>query len=174
VDSCDNIPAMFRSEKAFTLIELVVLIILVAILAFVFITKFSFTQAKLTNARVKLTSDIRYVQALAIGRGGTFGVQFTPGSETYSLYEGSAATKIKDPLNPMTDFTVNYTTSREFSGVDIVSANFGGSQSLEFDWQGVPHSGGGSALSSEGSIVLQIGTTSTTVRIAAQTGRVFY
>lgn len=165
---------MPRNKRAFTLIELVILIVLVAILAFVFITKFSFTQARLTNARVKLTSDIRYIQALAISRGGTFGIQFIPGSETYSLYEGTAATKIKDPLNPMSDFTVNYTTSREFSGVDMVSASFDGSQSLEFDWQGVPHSGGGSALSSEGAIVLQSGTSSTTVRIATQTGRVFH
>jgi len=172
--SCDIIFGMSRSEKGFTLIEMVTLIVIIAILSFVFITKFSFLQSKLTAAKVKLMSDMRYAQSLAISRGQTFGLEFNPATETYSLYESTPATKIKDPLDPATDFIVNYSTSRAFKGVDIVSANFDGSVRLEFDWKGVPHSGGGGGLSSEGTVVLQGGTNSATVRVATETGRIFH
>lgn len=163
-----------RHPNGFTLIELVVLVVIISILAFVLITKFSFTASNLMNARVRLMSDVRYIQSLAVSRGAIYGIEFNPAAETYSLYVGTPTTKIKDPMKPTTDFVVDYTTATEFSGVDMVSAGFNGTTRLEFNWQGVPLDSGHNPLASDGTVVLATQSGTTTVRVTLQTGRVSY
>jgi len=162
------------SALGFTLIELIVLLCILGILTGVFITKFSFGPSRLLAARVKMINDIRYAQSLAANRGGRYGVEFVPASKKYSLYVNTTLTKIKDPANPGSDFVVDYATAKEYLGVNLVSANFGGSTRLEFDWRGIPYSGSGSALLVEGTIVIQNSSGSYTIKVTPQTGRVSY
>lgn len=161
-------------NHGFTIVELIVTIVIISILAFVFITKFSFAPSSLTAAREKMISDIRYAQSLAVNRGGRYGVEFQPGTDKYSVYINSPATKIKDPAHLTSDLIVDYPNDKKFSNIDLVSANFDGSTSLEFDWRGIPHSGAGSPLVSEGTVVISNPSGSTTIRITPQTGRIYY
>jgi len=162
------------SVWGFTIVELVILIAIISILAYVFISKFSFAPSVLTAARVKLINDIRYAQSLAINHGGQYGIEFLPASEKYSLYVNSPSTKIKDPLNRAADFIVDYTTGKQYVGMNLVSASFDGSTRLEFDWRGVPFSGSSSEMINDGVIVISNSSGSYTIRVTPQTGRVWY
>lgn len=163
-----------KNSRGFTLIELVITITLMTILAFVLITKFSFEPSILNVTGSKLMSDIRYAQSLAVNRGGRYGIEFSPLNDTYSLYVNTPSTKIKDPKNPAADYTVNYRTSKEHSGVDIVeTSNFGGDR-LEFDWQGKPYAGSGSALSNNGYVKIRNTYATAYVVVIPQTGHVTY
>jgi type II secretory pathway pseudopilin PulG len=158
----------------FTIVELVILIAIISVLAYVFISKFSFAPSILTATRVKLINDIRYAQSLAVDHGGRYGIEFIPASEQYSLYVNTPSTKIKDPLNRAADFIVDYTTGKQYIGMNLVSAGFDGSTRLEFDWRGVPFSGSGSELVNDGVIVISNSSGSYTIRVTPQTGRVWY
>ncbi len=153
--------------------ELVILIVVISILSFVLITKFSFTASNLMAARVKLMNDLRYSQSLALNHGGTYGIDFSPATESYTLFKDTPATPVKDPLKPTTNYTVSYAGSEEFNGVNLVSASFGGIQRIDFNWQGIPYVSG-TPLGSEGTIVLQNAAGTTTVRVTPQTGRISY
>jgi prepilin-type N-terminal cleavage/methylation domain-containing protein len=144
----------------FSLIELVLVISLLGILAFSVVTiTFDTTTSHLTVAAKKIQSDILYARSLAMTRRGvTFGVAFTDATDTYVVYETSTATPVLSPVNrqPMNeDFA-------KFPGVTITGGNY----TVEFNRKGAPSAGGG------GSVQITNGTTTKTISVVANTGRV--
>lgn len=162
-------------NSGFTFIEIIALMAIVGILAFVLITQSPLEPAKLTAARAKLINDIRYVQSMAYNQGGNFEIVFFPDQERYEIHDcrSGIPIQIPDPVDRSASYEVNYSTDIEYSGVDLVNANFSGEQVLIFDWQGIPRSSA-MPLTFEGTVVLQNSSGSVTIRVNPETGRVRY
>ena len=133
------------NSYGFTLIEAVILLTILAILAYV--SGASFTQVlsfKKAAAAAKIRSDIQYAQSLAMLTRQNCGLIFSGNS--YTVFENGNTT---DPaMDPVTQ--KNYTVtmnSGDYAGVTI-SANFGGTQVIQFDRKGFPFDGNGAPLSS--------------------------
>jgi prepilin-type N-terminal cleavage/methylation domain-containing protein len=134
-------------QKGFTLIELVMVMVIIAILAAWSIPRFdSFYSIKLSGAMKKVISDIRYVQQVAIARHTNTRIVFNKTTDVYAAEEESPAgsnswISIKSPF-ARGDLTVNYATDPQYKGIDITNVNFNSSNTLQFKWQGDPVSGG--------------------------------
>lgn len=157
-------------RKAFTLIELVAAIVIIAILTVAAIIPITSTyRIKLDGAANKLMFDVRYAQQLAINRHTTCGVSFDIGGNSYFVYIGNTAVKAKDPVSRQ-DLIVNYTSDIQYRGISLVSTNFG--DQVSFDYIGIPYNSSGVALASQGSISLQSRGYTKAVTIEVATGEV--
>lgn len=138
-------------RKAFTLIELVMVITIMAIIAVVAMSRISIGPHRLEAAGAKLISDMRYAQQLAINTHQTCGISFTPADNSYFVYIGTTSTKAIDP-HTRKDLESDYDTNSESSGVNLSYTNFG--DDISFDYLGTPYDSTGSALSSQGYITI--------------------
>lgn len=161
-------------KKGFTFIEMVMLLLIVGILSAVIIIDIANTTSlsKLQAARFKLKSDIIYAQSLAVTQQVNHGVIFNPVLDTYSVYWLTTGNIVKNPLT-QNDFTVNFSTDKDFQGINLVSISFGSltSDRVEFNNLGVP-SDGTTPLSSNGSIVIGYQGSSSTITVTKNTGKV--
>lgn len=161
---------MPMSRDGFTLIELAVVIIISVILAVsAIIPLTSALNIKLDAAANKFMFDLRFAQQLAINRHNSSGVSLNVAGNSYFVYIGTTSVKAKDPLTRQ-DLIVNYGTASEYSGVSLVSTNFG--DLISFDYMGTPYDSTGTALASQGSVVLQRSGETETVTIEPNTGEV--
>jgi len=165
---------MPMTKKGFTLIELIMLLLVVAIVAMSIMTDLSLSvnAIRLDAARWKLKSDIIYAQRLAVTSQVNHGVVFDPATETYSIYRQNISVIVNDPLTaaPM---TVKYTTDPNFNNVVIVSTNIGSptTNRLEFNSFGLP-SDGSTELIANGTITLGLGSLTSVLTIVKNTGKV--
>ena len=161
-------------RKGFTLIELVMLLLVLAIVAVVIMTDLSTSvnATRLDAAGWKLKSDIIYAQRLAVTQQVNHGVIFDPSAETYSVYRQTSSTTVNDPLSgaPM---TTNYATDSNVKKVGIVVTSISAptTNQLEFNSFGVP-SDGTTVLSSDGTVTLGLGSSTSVVTIIKNTGKV--
>jgi len=168
-----------NGPRAFTLIELIVTMTIAAILAVTAIPAFiDMDQARLRRAAHELANHIEMARAMAMSTRRRTWIKFTPGSETYRVYiedpDQAGRGNRQDLSHPVTGastFEVSLDQD-EFEGVLLDSASFGGQQEIEFDWLGKPYNGWGTALSSDGTVVLSADGNTRTVRVIAGTGRV--
>jgi general secretion pathway protein H len=148
--------------RAFTILELLVVIVILAIAAAVVIPTMSSTQdVKATSAARIIAADIEYAQSMAITHQEQVTVTFSPVGESYSLSNASG------PLvHPMTKdaYTVDFGTKNGFENLDVVSASFGGTAAVTFDELGAPDNAGNATI--------QVGAHAYQIAVAAATGRV--
>lgn len=143
-------------QRGYTLIEVIVLILVLAVLAAIVMT----SQGDLSEVRAatlarKLVSDLRYAQQLANTSQVRHGVALTAGSYTMFTNDNSA-TPATDPLKGG-GYIVNLVG--EFSGVSLTWANID-SGIVRFDSLGVPYQGIDGAqtlLNPLGTINVQVG-----------------
>jgi prepilin-type N-terminal cleavage/methylation domain-containing protein len=134
-------------QKGFTLIELVMVMVIIAILAALSIPRFdSFYSIKLSGAMKKVMSDIRYAQQVAVSRHTNTRIVFNKTTDVYTAEEeypfgNNTWISIKSPFT-RGDLTVNYAIDPKYNGINITNANFNSSNVLQFKWQGEPASGG--------------------------------
>ena len=124
---------------------------------------------KLYGAANKLMFDLRYAQQLAISRQVPCGVSFNPAANSYFVYIGIIATVATDP-HTRGNLSVAYSAGSQYSGIDLVSTNFG--DLVYFNAAGTPYNSIGAALSGQGIITLQSASGTKTVTIEANTGEV--
>jgi prepilin-type N-terminal cleavage/methylation domain-containing protein len=161
-----------RTSAGFTFIELVMVIVIVGILAVVTVPRFqAFNVIKLNSAVKKIVSDIRYTQSLAVSSHDMYGMTFDTGLEKYEVRRVRDSALARDPFTRQ-NFTVNFGTDPLYGGMNIVSANFGSTAGLRFDWQAAPYNGNNASLSSEGSVVVSYRGAAMTIYVAPGTGSV--
>ncbi len=153
-------------KAAFTTVELIIVIVIVSILAVVVIAGsggIARTRISVTANRVK--GDIRYAREEACTRHMRTWVEFDAAGETYSLYVGDdKATRVL-MTDPMTrgNYVVQLNTG-DYSGVEMISANFDGKTTLEFDSMGTPYDWKSGPLAADGTITLTGGVIIVVVR----------
>ncbi len=182
-----NLSPIFK--KALTVIEIAMVVIIVAILAVVAIPQFEvFHDIKLQGAAKKLVSNIRLVQRIALSRHADCKLEFNEVSNGYKACycneaDGTCAaggcgdanwTAIKDPFT-RGDLDVEYTSAAKskYLGVDILNnfVDFGGTDTLRFDWEGIPRNENGVVLVNAGSLTLEYQNRRAIINVTPQTGK---
>ena len=128
-----------RNEDAFTLIELIIVIVIIGILAFVAITKSPTTDISLETAADMIKSDIRSVQALAMAQHATKSMTF--GSTIYT-FDKQSGTQQRNLTNI-------------FDGKISLNANPAGG-TITFNSLGEPTAGYGSSIIINGTRTLTV------------------
>ncbi|MDP3979823.1 MAG: GspH/FimT family protein [Chlamydiota bacterium] len=153
-------------RSGFTIIELVVVITIIGLIAIIPLSRglmaTSYQPPVVAN---KLIFDIRYAQALSMSTASHCGISFNVAGNAYTLFVGSSATPLTDPVN-QGPYTVQY-GSGAYSAINLTSANFGGSPTLSFDSRGRPLDGTGTFLAADGTVVLN---SSMNVTVTRETG----
>lgn len=164
------------SSKAFTQVELVIMVVLIAIMAVAAIPFFvDVGAARVDSAFRKMVSDISYARQLARNRSGIYGVEFDTAAETYTVFLYDPATALKTTVtDPATrsPMVIDFNTIPGLAGVDIQNPAFGGTNEIRFTSKGVPQNANGVDLAAAGTVVLTEGYDSRTVAVQPETGEV--
>lgn len=131
-------------RRAFTLVELVIVILILGILAAGTAPKFnaSLRRAQVDGASLRIKADMNLARQTAISRSANQSVKFTVGSAVYTL------SGISDPDHPSQAYSVNLADGA-YRAV-VATASFGGSDTLQFDRYGQPTSAGTVTVSADG------------------------
>ena len=157
--------------RAFTLFELMVVVLIVAIVAGVVVPGFGDSAAwQLSGAARMIASDLQYVQSLALAKADTYKVEFDTAAGEYRALHvaGATDTLIPHPWNRQDRFgglfKARFDAHSPYADVTVSTADFGGSSHVQFDALGAP--------SSAGYIELQAGNGRIWVIVRAGTGSV--
>jgi Tfp pilus assembly protein FimT len=176
--------AVLISEHGFTIIELVLILLVVALIGVAATLDLSsFSSVTVDGAARKLSAHLRYVQQLAVTKHTRHGVVFnadlvgTPAPNTYTAFMVNApapSTPARDPSGGGA-LLVNYNTDPQLQGATITGSNFCGApcgNTVEFDALGVPTDPGGVPLTADGTVILNYAGNTRTVTITQSTGTV--
>lgn len=125
-----------RSRRAFSLLELIVVLAIVAVLGAIAAPRYSFAlqRYRLEMAANRVASDINLARSLARAKGSTATISFAPSTSTYAIAGLTSTDRASEA------FGVDL--SREPFGVTIQSVDFAGTRTLTIKGYGVPTSGG--------------------------------
>jgi prepilin-type N-terminal cleavage/methylation domain-containing protein len=164
---------MNGSHRGYTLVEVLIAIVLMAILAGVMVPNSGNTDAsKLRGGAIIIARDIQYVQCEAINSGRNHEVEFMPGNR-YQVWDpnGVGVGRPARMAHPQSDyplhdgeFIVDFDDPGPLRGLEIASVDFGGSWRFAFGRYGEPTAGG--------EIVLVSGSHQVRVTVAPITGLV--
>lgn len=161
-----------KSERGFTVIEVVIVMVIVGILAIVAIPQVMGTMSatRLNNAAQKLAADIRYAKEFALSRHNVYGVDINTSTNTYEIFswDGVNKTVINDPYTnaPM---STDLDLSTEYSGVTISAASI---DEIRINAFGTPQDSLGTNLTSAATITLANGGLTRQVQITHETALV--
>jgi len=174
------------ARRAFTMIEILVVTVILSIVAAIVAPEFGTRDdLQCSSAARQVIADLLYAQNRAIATGQWHYVVFDTGSQSYSVYAGTASgpqTLLTIPATGM-PYTMSFSAvtgcnvgqSVGSGNVTLSSANFSASPTLSFDELGVPYSFSSStntALSSAGTVSLACGGSAMTVSVQPNTGDV--
>lgn len=164
---------MTGRREGFTFIELVLVITLIGILAWIAYPKFaSVYEIKLDAAARRVAGDLRFAQSRSIGTRIVHGVLFEPALGRYTVFAPNPATPAVDPADRSRPLQVDFARKTEYQGVAISSATFGATGGVKFDFFGVPLDTAGTELSAVGRVVLTYQGYTDTVEVSPGTGAV--
>ena len=154
-------PGKNRPTAAFTLIEILVVLVILAIAAAIVVPSLNSSDLQATSAARMIAADLQYAQNVAITTQGPVTVTFDPAGNSYWLSNASGA--LIHPMNKSA-YSVDFDSQSGFGQIGIVSASFGGISSVTFDELGAPDSAG--------SVTVQAGASGYVISVAAVVGRV--
>lgn len=128
-------------RSGFSLVELVMVIVIIAMLASIAAPRFANAteRYRVQLAAARLQADLLYARERAMATGKSLSVVVDPDAGTYTI--GGVA----DPDHLLPQFTVNL--AAEPYSIRIVTADFGGTGKLNINGFGVPGAGGTIRLS---------------------------
>ena len=149
-------------KTAFTLIELMIVIVIIGIAAAMAVPMVSSAGSfQIRAAGNIVAADLEYAKSLAISRGRPYKVVFNPGAESYQIQEPNGTAVVP----PGRKDTTRFGPGSQLNNVLIAGANFGGSQTVTFDYLGSPE-----GLSTQGVVTLNAGGIIKTVTVEPVTG----
>ena len=150
-------PAARTGARAFTVVELIVVLVIVAILATIAVPRFANSLAKrrVEGAVRRITSDLAFARRRAKLTSTSQTVAFEIGADTYEL-EG-----MQHPDHPDRGYVISLSDTGY--GATIVSADLGDDAEIVFDGYGMPDSGG--------TIVISVGNFKETITVDGTSGR---
>ena len=154
------------TESGFTLVELIAIILLVGILAFVAVPRFSGPSLRVDAQAEQLASDIRYTQTLAMTQGDRFRINLT--ATGYQITSSTGAATVAHPGTGSTNaVALNGVTLSGWS--PPLTNNY-----LAFDSRGVPYSlvTSSTGLAASATITLSGGGYARNLLVSPETGRV--
>ena len=163
------IRAPIRRNRAFTLTELLMVILIIAITAAVVIPNIINTNdIQVVSAVRMLAADIQYAQDTAITTQLPVTITFDTNNESYQLSNASGL--LKHPIKKGDDFKIELKKTQGLGNVNIVSANFGGTNAVTFDYVGSPSAV--TVSSGTHNVVMQAGSNVYYLDVAPATGKV--
>ena len=155
-------PRQHLSHKGFTLLELLVVVVIIAIAAGIVVPyAVSTSDLSVISAARMIACDLQYAQNAAITSQKPTTVTFDISGESYTLSNTSGV--LIHPMNK-SGYVINFSSQQGFGKLDIVSANFSAASSVTFDEMGSPDNAG--------TITLQAGPHVYYVSVAVATGKV--
>ncbi len=155
-------PAVCRgtSQRGFTLLELVVVMVILATLATTVAMRLGGSNGRLGPQADQLVSDIRYVQSLSMTRNARHCIAFTAANYTVTNNNCTTPIPLLTAANPVL----------LASGLTLTTTN----NLLTFNTLGRPFTdaAGTTPLATEAVTTLTFGSESLTVRVTPETGRV--
>ena len=150
------------SHKAFTIIEILIVVALLAIAGMMIVPMTSSAASiQIDSAANMIAADLEYAKSMAISRGQNFSVVFDAAAEAYQIKDQTGSV-ISHPVKKGFPYTVNFQNESRLNKVKILSADFGGSETVTFDYLGSPDNGG--------SVSLQAAGVTKTIRVEPVTG----
>lgn len=154
-------PAVRCAARGFTLIEILIVIVILAIAAMTAIPMMgSAASVQIRSAANIIAADLEYAKSLAISKGQNFSVVFDEGAESYSIVDQDGNT-ISHPVKKGFDYVMDF-QDEGLGRVEIADADFDGASQVQFDYLGSPDKGG--------VVHLQAGTTTATISVEPVTG----
>ena len=139
-----------KSTRGFTLIELVVVVLIMALLAAIVMPSGSMSdKRKLDTVQVALQDAINHARALAYHKGEPYGVKFHVVNQWFSVVN-RMATPVEDPLSHG-PYIVYLTHPGMPGNVSVESAQFNGRLTAAFNEKGILQYGGEVVIRAGGS-----------------------
>ena len=137
-----------RTSNGFSLMELIVVIVLIAIFATIAMTR---TRTGLSTIREQIaidqvTSDIDLVRSMAFGMHETMTIVFSTNEDSYAIFKGPNNSRTAVVDYPNSNNGVISLDNSNLREVDIKSVDFNGSSELQFLPLGDINSGGSISL----------------------------
>jgi prepilin-type N-terminal cleavage/methylation domain-containing protein len=165
-------------ERGFTLIEIIMVVVILGIAAFMAIPMVSnAADVQVRAAGNRIAADIDYAKSMAITHQQSYSVVFDPAGESYDIRVEPAGSGnvIDHPVNPGA-FVVDFSSDGRLARVDVVDADFDSDSdhAITFDYLGSPHSGTatGNPLLNTGQITLTADNFTLVVNVEPVTGYV--
>ena len=150
-----------RKQEGYTLIELVIIIVILAIIGFIVVPKIAgYSESILDRDAKKLISYLTFAQELSMTRNQSYGLCFNTSSKTFSVNKTdcSSSNIIKSPENRVEDLIITLDSS--------ISISPSGTTSVFFGKRGEPTPDGAT-------ITLTYGSNSKTIKVEPKTGFVY-
>jgi len=159
---------MCRLKKAFTMVEIIVVVFILSIVSMIAIPMLSSAaDTQVRSAANILAADIEYAKNLAISHQKNYSIVFDISNNIYEIRDKDAVV-IDHPLTSR-PYSVNFANESRLNRVVISSASFDSSNTLTFDYLGSPYNGSSTPLNS-GQIILDADGYSMTIDVQAVTG----
>lgn len=150
-----------RAHTAFTLAEMLVVLLVLAVATAMVLPNLSTTESQAQAAAQEAASDLQYAQSLAITTQAPVTVTFSTTNRSYTLSNQSGTL-----THPMTGraYVIDFRTAPGLKNVVVQNPTFGSGSSVTFDATGAPDNAG--------SVTLRAGASAFRLDVAAATGNV--
>ena len=137
------VPGGRNQSPGFTMAEVMVTIVIIGIAAAIVVpTIGDTTDTQVVAAARSIAADLQYAQNLAITTQSNVYVVFNNAQMSYSLSNNAnASPPLISPITS-TSYTVTFGSGNGFSGLNSMTAHFGGNATMYFDLLGAPHADG--------------------------------
>lgn len=172
ISSMDRVPEIHRPltrGAAFTVIEILIVVVLLGIAAMIVVPMMSSAASmQIRSAANMIAVDLEYAKSMAISRGQVFSVVFDTATESYRI-EDQSGSVIPHPVKKGFDYIIDFQNDTRLNRVDIVGANFDATNEVKFDYLGSPYNGADNPLNN-GIVSLAAGGFTKTVAVEPVTG----